>query len=148
MLILFHRCFLSCFGTFGQAASEKIFKNRLIRKNNCLWWPCFLTDREEMCNPYRGPSIATSYNVLVHLAKRFQKRIFFKISCGSHICYQIGTIWAIFIEDFSQMVLPSFGLFGHAVSEENNFFRLTNQKQELSVAAMFVYGSGRNVHSL
>ena len=46
------------------------------------------------------------------------------------------------------MVLPSFGLFGHAVSEEKNFFRLTNQKQELPVAAMFVYGSGRNVHSL
>jgi hypothetical protein len=46
------------------------------------------------------------------------------------------------------MVLPSFVLFGQAVSEEKNFFKLTNQKQELSVVAMFVYGSGRNVHSL
>jgi hypothetical protein len=44
--------------------------------------------------------------------------------------------------------IPSFGLFVQAVSEEKNFFRLTNQKQELPVAAMFVYGSGRNVHSL
>jgi hypothetical protein len=46
------------------------------------------------------------------------------------------------------MVLPSFGLFDHIVSEGKNLFRLTNQKQELPVAAMFVYGSGRNVHSL
>jgi hypothetical protein len=44
--------------------------------------------------------------------------------------------------------IPSFGLFGQAVSEEKIFFKLTNQKQELPVAAMFVYGSGRNVHSL
>jgi hypothetical protein len=35
------------------------------------------------------------------------------------------------------MVLPSFGLFGQAVSEEKNFFILTNQKKELPVAAMF-----------
>ena len=34
-----------------------------------------------------------------------------------------------------------------SVSEEKIFFKLTNQKQELPVAAMFVYGSGRNVHS-
>ena len=38
--------------------------------------------------------------------------------------------------------------FGPAVSEEKNFFKLTNQKQELPVAAMFVNGSGRNVQSL
>jgi hypothetical protein len=44
--------------------------------------------------------------------------------------------------------LPSFGSFGPAVSEEKNFFKLTNQKQELPVAAMLVNGSGRNVQSL
>jgi hypothetical protein len=41
--------------------------------------------------------------------------------------------------------LPSFGSFGLAVSEKN-FFKLTNLKQELPVAVMFVNGSGRNVH--
>jgi hypothetical protein len=46
------------------------------------------------------------------------------------------------------MVLPSFGLFGQAVSEEKNFFKLTNQKQELPVAAMLVNGSGRGIHIL
>ena len=49
---------------------------------------------------------------------------------------------------FHRCFLPSFGSFGHAVSERKNFFTLTNQKQELSVATMFINGSGRNVQSL
>ena len=35
-----------------------------------------LTDRDEMSNLYRGPAIDASYQVSVHLAKRFQKRRF------------------------------------------------------------------------
>ena len=31
-------------------------------------------DRDEISNLYRGPSIDVSYQVLVHLAKWFQKR--------------------------------------------------------------------------
>ena len=74
----FHRCFLPSFGSFGQAVSEeKIFRNRLNRNKNCLWWPCLLTDRDEMSNLYRGPSIDASYQALVHFAKRFQRRRFF-----------------------------------------------------------------------
>jgi hypothetical protein len=33
-----------------------------------------LTDRDEMSNIYRGPSIDDSYQVSVHLAKGFQRR--------------------------------------------------------------------------
>ena len=74
----FHRCFLPSFGSFGQAVSEeKIEKNRPIRNKNCLWWPCLLMDRDEMSKLYRGPSIDASYQVSVHLAKRFQRRRFF-----------------------------------------------------------------------
>jgi hypothetical protein len=58
---------------------------------------------------------------------------------------------AIIIEDFPQMVLPSFGLFGHAVSEEKNFFRLTNQKQELPNGHhrqfLFLIGDFQNIFS-
>jgi hypothetical protein len=53
------------------------FRNQLISNKNCLWWTCLLTDRDEMSNLYRGPSIAATYQVSVHLAKRFQRRIFF-----------------------------------------------------------------------
>ena len=45
----FHRCFLPSFGSFGQAVSEKIFKNRPIRNKNCLWRPCFVMDHNKMC---------------------------------------------------------------------------------------------------
>ena len=54
----FHRSFLPSFGSFGQAVSEEnIFRNRPIRNKNCLWRPCLLTVRDEMCNLYREPSI-------------------------------------------------------------------------------------------
>jgi hypothetical protein len=46
-----------------------------------------------MSNLYREPSIDVSYQVLVHLAKQFQRRRFLEIdqletrfACGSHIC--------------------------------------------------------------
>jgi hypothetical protein len=75
----FHRCFLPSFGSFGQAVSEeKILRNRPIRNKNCLWRPCLLTDRDEMSNLYREPSIDASYQVSVHLAKQFQRRGFKK----------------------------------------------------------------------
>ena len=63
----FHRCFLSSFGSFGQAVSEeKIFKNRPIRNKNCLWQPYLLMDRDEMSKLYREPSIDASYQVSVY----------------------------------------------------------------------------------
>ena len=60
----FHRCCLLSFASFGQAVSEeKIFLNRPIRNKNCLWRPCLLTDQDEICNLYRGPSRDASYQV-------------------------------------------------------------------------------------
>ena len=57
---------------------EDLKKNRSIRNKNCLWWPYLLMDRDEMSNLYKGPPIDASYQVLVHLAKRFQRRRFFR----------------------------------------------------------------------
>jgi hypothetical protein len=42
--------------------------------------PCLLTDRDEISNLYRGPSIDASYQVLVQLAKQFQGRRFLEIN--------------------------------------------------------------------
>jgi hypothetical protein len=89
-----HRGLLPSFGSFGQEVSEeKNFKNQTIRNKSRLWRPCLLTDRDEMSNLYRGPSIDVSYQVSVHLAKRFQRRRILKISqsetrvaCGGHVC--------------------------------------------------------------
>ena len=64
---------------FGKAVSEKkIFRNRPIRNKNCLWWPCLLMDRYKISNLYREPSIDDTYQVSVHLVKRFQRRRFFR----------------------------------------------------------------------
>ena len=67
------------FLSIGQAVSEeKIFINRPTRNKNCLWWACFLTDRNEMNTRYSRPSIDASYQVSVHLDKWFQRRRFFR----------------------------------------------------------------------
>jgi hypothetical protein len=73
--------------------------------------------QNEMSNPYRGPSIDASYQISVHLAKRFQRRIFNKINqsetrtaLGGHVCLWIGTKLAIFTEDLpfsSETALPN-----------------------------------------
>jgi hypothetical protein len=89
-----HRCFLPSFGSFGQTVSkEKNLKNQPIRNKSRLCRSCSLMDRDEMSNLYRGPSIDASYQVSVHLAKRFQRRRILKISqsetrvaCGGHVC--------------------------------------------------------------
>jgi len=51
-----------------------------------------------MSNLYRGPSIAATYQVSVHLAKRFQRRIFFYESTNQHqelpVAAMFATNWA------------------------------------------------------
>jgi hypothetical protein len=48
---------------------EKNFLNQPIRNERRLWRPCSLTDRDEMSNLYRGPSIDASYQVSVYLTE-------------------------------------------------------------------------------
>jgi hypothetical protein len=50
-------------------------------------------DQDEMSNLYRGSVIDTSYQVSVHLSKRFQRKRFLKIAqsetgiaYGGHVC--------------------------------------------------------------
>jgi hypothetical protein len=59
-----------------QFQRRRFFRYRPIRNKNCLWWPCLLTDRDEMSIIHRGQSIDASYQVSVSLAKRFQRRRF------------------------------------------------------------------------
>ena len=54
-----------------QFQRRRFFRNQPIRNKNCLWQPCLLTDRDEMSNLNRGPSIDASYQIL---SEGFQRR--------------------------------------------------------------------------
>ena len=86
-------------------------------------------DRDQMSNLYRGSSIDASYEVLVHLAKRFRRKRFFRNQpIGNKNCLWrpfLLTDWDkmsnLYKKTFYRCFLPSFGSFGHAVSEEKIF---------------------------
>ena len=59
-----------------------------------------------------------------------------------------GRLEQILQRTFHRCFLQSFGSFGHAVTEQKIFQKLTNRKQELPVVAMFVNGWGQNKQSL
>jgi hypothetical protein len=74
--------------------------------NSCFWLAELKKSSlwNRLSNRYRGPVIGASYQVSVHLAMRFQRRIFFKISqsetrivYGDHVCWWIGTKSSRFI---------------------------------------------------
>jgi hypothetical protein len=48
-----------------QFQRRRFFRSRPIRNKNCMWWPCLLTNQDEMSNPHRGHSIDASYQVSV-----------------------------------------------------------------------------------
>jgi hypothetical protein len=74
-----------------QFQRRNFFRYQPIRNKNCLWWPCLLTDQDEMSDLHRRSSIDASYQVLVYLAKRFQRRFLkigqskTRIACGGHV---------------------------------------------------------------
>jgi hypothetical protein len=85
-------------------------------------------DRDEMSILYRGPPIDASYQVSVHLAKRFQRRRILKISqsekriaCGAMFVNGSGQNEQSLQRTFHRCFLPSFGSFGQVVSEEKIF---------------------------
>jgi hypothetical protein len=68
-----------------------------------------------MTNIHRGHSIDASYNISVHLAKRFQRRRIKKISqsetriaCGGHVWLWIIAKCALFREDLPKILPTNF----------------------------------------
>ena len=125
---------------------EDFFRNQPIRNKNCLCWPCLLMDRDEMCNLYRGPSIDASYQVSVHLAKRFQRRRFLRNrpirnkNCLWWPCLLTNRIGMSNLYtgpsiDVSCQILIHLAM---RFQRKRFFQKSTNQKQELPVVAMFV----------
>ena len=72
---------------------EDFFRYRPIRNKNCLWWPCLLTDRDEMSIIHRGHSIDASYQVLVNLVDGFPRRRLKKIGQSETRIACGGRVW-------------------------------------------------------
>jgi hypothetical protein len=81
---------------------KDFFRNQPIRNKNCMWWPCLLTDRDEMSNLHRGHSIDASYQV----------------SVVAMFVNQSGQNEQVSQRTFHRCFLPSFGSFGQAFSKE------------------------------
>jgi hypothetical protein len=57
---------------------RRFFRNQPIRKKNCVWQPCLLTNRDEMSSLYRGRDIDASYQVRFIWQSGFRGEDFFK----------------------------------------------------------------------
>ena len=153
----FQGCFLPSFDSFGQAVSEeKNFQKSTNQKQELSVVAMFINRSElnehSLQRTFQGcflPSF-NSFGQAVSEEKNFQKSTNQK---------QELSVVAMFVNGselndqslqrtFQECFLPSFNSFGLAVSEEKNFQKSTNQKQELPVVAMFVYGSGPIEQSL
>jgi hypothetical protein len=122
-------------------------------------------DQDKISSLYRGPSIDVSYQVSVHLAKQFQRRIFLEKCPDQTIFFRNQPIrnknflWRPCLlthrEEMSNLNRGSSIDASCLVSvylakrfREEEFKKSANQKQESPVVAMFVNGSGRIEQSL
>jgi hypothetical protein len=109
-----------------------------------------------MSNLYRGSSIDASYQVSYHLAKWFQRKsCFSNRTIRNKNCLWRPCLLTDQIGMNNSHRGPSIDASYHVSVHLAEWFqrrrikkKSTNQKHELSVAAMFVNGSGRNEQSL
>ena len=67
---------------------KDFFRNRPIRNKNCMWWPCLLTNSDDMSNLYRGPS---KFRFIWPFGFREEDFLEInqsetRIACGGHVC--------------------------------------------------------------
>ena len=109
-----------------------------------------------MSKLYRETSKDASYQVLIHLARRFQRRFF-----RNQPIRNKNDLWRPCLltnrDEMSNLyrgpyIDASYQVSVHLAKQfqrrEDLYKKLTNQKQELPMVAMFVNGSKRNEQSL
>ena len=124
-----------------------------IRNKNRPWQSCLLTFLMKLANLYKVPSIDAPYQILIHLAKRFQRRRFLMYQpirnknypwrpCLLTDCDEMRKLYKGPYIDAPCKILIQ------AVLEEKNFSISVNQKKRIACRSMFVYGSERNEETL
>ena len=107
-----------------------------------------------MSNLYRRPSKDASYQILIHMAKRLQRRRFFR---NQPIRNKNCLWWPCLLMDPDEIsnlyrgpaidaFMPKFRFIWPSGYRED-FLKSANQKQELPMEAMFVNGSKPNQQS-
>jgi hypothetical protein len=132
---------------------EDFFRNQSIRNKNSLWWPCLLINRDERSNLYREPSKDAPYQVSIHLAKRFQRRRFFRNQPIMN-----GLWWPCLLTDRDEMsnlyrgpaINASYHVSVHLVKrfQRRRFLKIGQSETRIAMVAMFVDGSGQTEQSL
>ena len=148
---IFHRYFLPSFGSYCRDFRRFLEIDQSETKIACgCHVSCQMRRNEQsLQRTFQG---YFPYQISVHLEKRFKRR-FFQKSTNQKQELPVAVIFVNGSElneqslqrTFEGCLLQSFNSFGDAVSEKKIFQKSINQKQELSVAAMFVNGSGQNV---
>jgi hypothetical protein len=102
-------------------------------------------DRDEMSKLYIEPSIDASYQVSLHLAKQFQRRRYLR---NQPIRNKNCLWWSCLFTDQDEMSILYRGPYKDASKEvtvhlakrfqRRRILKITHQKQESSVVAMFV----------
>ena len=120
---------------------RRFFRNQPIRNKNCIWRPCLLTNRNLMSNLYKVPYRDASYHVLVHLAKRLQRRIFRNqpirnkyCLCG-HVCERIGTKWANSIKGLPRILPTMFRSFWPSGFRGDYFLEIDQSETRIACGA-------------
>ena len=125
----FHSCYLSSFGSFGQAVSEEKIVYESANQQHELPVLAMFVNRSKISNLYRGPSIDATYHVSVHLAKQFRSRRFVgnlpinNTNCLCWPCLLTDPKLAIFIEGLPQMLPTTFRFIWSSGFRVEDFFR-------------------------
>jgi hypothetical protein len=119
----------------AQLFQRRIFKkNQPIRNKIRLWWPCLLTDRDEMSK--------------ISVKRKITRYLYSKCSYLYTDNWIELQIYASKTPQPNELKLGRNHLWKVLYKDCSFRQKSTNQKQELPVAAKFVNGSGRKEQSL
>ena len=153
----FHRCFLPNFSSFGQRFQRRrFFQKSTNQKQEWSVAAMFVNGSElnehSLQRTFQGCFLPSfdSFDKAVLEETIFQKSTNQKqeLSVAAMFVNRSELNEQSLQRTFQGCFLPSFDSFGQVVQRRRFFQKLTNQKQELPMATMFVYGLGRNEQSL